>query len=115
MEDSNSIIGFLYLLNYVLISVCLFIIAHKSGHPWKWLALVPVVNLWLMCDMADVPLYYIFLFLLPYGNLILTAWLWMRISEYTNKPQWLGLLMIVPLVNVAVALYMAFYEPPIIS
>lgn len=103
------------LLADVLVSASLFVIAHKSEHPLKWLALVPLANLWLMCDMADVPIYYLLVYLVPVLGLWLFlgvyVWLWMRISENTNKPQWLGLLMLIPFVNVAVAGYMAFYEP----
>lgn len=43
--------------------------------------------------------------------LLLYAVLWMRLSENTNKSPWLGLLMLIPLFNIAVAYYMAFYEP----
>jgi glucan phosphoethanolaminetransferase (alkaline phosphatase superfamily) len=64
-----------------------------------------------MVDMADAPLWVLILLFIPYADALVYIWLWMRISENTNKSPWLGLLMIVPLVNIAAALYMAFYEP----
>lgn len=95
----------------ILVSVALLIIAYKSEHPLYWLAIIPLANLWLMCDMADVSPWCLLLFFFPIVNIIIYVWLWMRISENTNKPSWLGILMILPFVNVAVAAYMAFYEP----
>ena len=36
--------------------------------------------------------------------------LWMRIVENTNKPSWLGILMIIPVVNLAIMYYVAFVD-----
>ncbi|MHB0912595.1 MAG: DUF5684 domain-containing protein [Armatimonadota bacterium] len=103
----------IYLLGHILIALAVFIIAHKSEHPWSWLAFVPIANLWLMCDMADVEIWYMLLYFVPLINVIVYVWLWMRIAENTNKPSWLGLLMLVPFVNVGAAVYMALYEPDV--
>ncbi|HLK59014.1 MAG TPA: hypothetical protein VKU00_20810 [Chthonomonadaceae bacterium] len=37
--------------------------------------------------------------------------LWWRIAENTNKPGWLSLFMLIPIVSIFVAYYMAFVEP----
>lgn len=95
----------------ILITICVGTIAYKAGHPLFWLALIPIANLWLMVDMADAPIWTIFLFFIPLVGILAYVWLWMRISENTNKSEWLGVLMIIPFVNVATAFYMAFYEP----
>ena len=96
---------------YILSSIPVFVIAHKSQHPLSWLAFVPLASLWLMCDMGDKPIWWLLLFFIPYVNILVYALLWMAIAENTNKPSWLGILMLIPLVNLAVAYYMAFYEP----
>ncbi|HEY3298856.1 MAG TPA: hypothetical protein VGK34_09395, partial [Armatimonadota bacterium] len=59
-----------YLVADILISVAIFVIAHKSEHPLKWLAFIPLANLWLMVDMADAPLWYLLLFLVPIANIV---------------------------------------------
>lgn len=101
-----------YILGHILIAVAVFVIAFKSEHPLCWLAFIPIANLWLMIDMADAPIWLLAVAILvwPVAPFVY-IWLWMRISENTNKPSWLGLLMIFPFVNVATAMYMAFYEP----
>ena len=95
---------------YLLYTISVFVIAQKSGHEYAWLAFVPIANLWLLCDMADVGCLWALLMLVPGLNILFYAFLWMRIAENTNKPSWLGILMVVPLVNVLVACYMAFAE-----
>lgn len=94
-----------------MIAVCTFVIAYKSRHPLSWLAFVPLANAWLLCDMADKPLWWLVLLFVPWVDIVVYALIWMAIAENTNKEPWLGILMVIPLVNVAVACYMAFYEP----
>ena len=101
----------IYLIADILISVAIFFIAYKSEHSWSWLAFIPIANLWLMCDMADVPAWYILLFMLPVINVGVYLYLWSRIAENTNKPPIMAILMLVPFVNVGAAWYMAYYEP----
>ena len=97
---------------YFLETLPLFLIAQKSEHPYAWLAWVPIANFWLMCDLADVPIIWliaiiVFFPVLPLALIIL----WWRISESTNKPGWLGLFMVIPVVSIFVGYYMALVEP----
>lgn len=89
----------------------LYIIAKKSGHEYAWAAFVPFVSFWLMCDLADVSIFVVFLTLIPVLNLLVHMYLWSRIAESTNKsPAW-GVLMVVPVVSILVSFYLALYEP----
>jgi hypothetical protein len=36
--------------------------------------------------------------------------MWSEISQSTNKPAWLGFLMVIPIVNLFAGYYMAFYD-----
>ena len=103
--------NWLILIADILVSVAIFFIAYKSEHPWSWLAFIPIANLWLMCDMADVPAWYILLFGIPIVGFGVYVYVWSRIAENTNKPPVLAILMLIPFVNVGAAWYMAFYEP----
>lgn len=96
---------------YVLYTLPLFMIAKKSEHPYAWLAFVPLANLWLMCDMADKDVWWIILFFVPLINIIVYIAVWMALAENTNKPAWLGILMIFPIIGLITAYYLAFYEP----
>ena len=100
----------LLLLIGIIETLPLFIIARKCGHEYAWCAFVPFANLWLMCDLAELELWYILLLLVPYLNIIFFGLVWWRITENTNKPGWLGLLMLIPGVNLIAGYYIAFAE-----
>ncbi len=100
------------LILYILETYPLYLIAAKSGQENAWLAFVPLVNIWMMFQLADVDLWLALLLLLPGIDLLVLIWVWMRIAESTNKSSFWGILMVVPVVNLAVAWYLAVYEPP---
>ena len=111
MNGNSSGVILLELIVYIIETLPLFVIARRSAHPLAWLAWIPFANLWLMCDMTDMSLAWILLILIPFiGGAILTIMLWMRIVENTNKPSWLGILMIIPVVNLAIMYYVAFVD-----
>ncbi len=96
---------------YVIETLPLFVIAYRSEHPLSWLAWIPFANIWLMFDMAGMSLIWLLLVFVPVvGWIILAVMLWMRIVENTNKPSWLGILMIIPVVNLATMYYVAFID-----
>lgn len=95
---------------YLIETVPIYVIARKCGHEYAWLAFVPIGNLWLLCDMADMDLWCLVLWLIPYVNIILLAVVYWRIAENTNKAGWIGLLMIVPVLILLVGYYLAFGE-----
>ena len=86
-------------------------VAKKSEHPLAWLAWVPFVSLWLMSNMSDTSRLWVILsfILFPFFPYCLIL-LWWRISENANKPGLLGILMIVPVLDIAIECYMAFEE-----
>src|SRR5512143_3890275 len=98
------------ILLYVVYTLPVFVIARKSGHEYAWLAFVPLANLWLLCDMADMEIWFLIIWLVPYVNVLLMAVVWWRIAENTNKPGWIGLLMLIPGVNLLAGYYLAFVE-----
>lgn len=100
-----------FVIVYFLYTIPLFIIAYKAEHPQSLLAFIPLINIWLMLDMADLSPVWLLLCLVPFGGLVVYTYIWMRIAQYTNKSEWLGLLMLIPVVNLVTVYYMAFYEP----
>ena len=96
---------------YIIYQLPLFLIAQKGGHEMAWLAFVPIGNLWLMCDMVDANPALILLMVLPGINLCFYIYLWWQIAEYANKPGILGVLMVVPLLNIPLGWYIAMVEP----
>jgi uncharacterized membrane protein YhaH (DUF805 family) len=96
---------------YIIYALPIFIIARKSEHSCAWMAFIPLLNLWLLLDMADMELAWLLLYLIPIVNILFFIYLWMRIAENTNKSMWWGVLMVVPIVNLFVGYYLALYEP----
>lgn len=95
---------------YLIETVPIYMIARKCGRQNAWLAFVPIANLWLLCDMAEMEAWFLLILLVPYVNIVFLGFVWWRIAENTNKPGWVGLLMLLPLVNLAVGWYIAMAE-----
>jgi len=95
------------LLLYLYVSITLMIIARKSNTRNAGLAWIPIVNLFLMCQIARRPGWWVLLLLIPVVNLFVTALLWMSIAEMRDKPLWTGALMLVPVLNLLILVYLA--------
>ena len=97
------VILFLFLLSlsfialYVYFALVLSSIAKKTNTPKAWLAWIPIANLVLMLQIARVHWAFIFLFLIPWFNVIAFAWVWWELSERRGFPGWYGLLATIPL------------------
>jgi len=94
---------------YVYCALALMAIAKKTKTKLAWLAWIPVANIYLMTQIAKVP-WWTMLFLLfawvPYfGSVIviaLTIYWWWNIAAERKMPEWLGILMAVPGVNLLI-------------
>ncbi|MBI5871190.1 MAG: signal peptidase I [Actinobacteria bacterium] len=96
---------------YVYMAFSLMTIANKTGTENAWFAWVPILNVILMLQIADKPIWWIILFLIPIVNIVIAIMVWMAIAEARGFPSWWGILMIVPFVNFIVPGYLAFAEP----
>jgi len=103
------------LVFYIYSAICLQLIAKKTGQEPSWLAWVPIANLFLSCKISGLSyLWLLILFAAPIpiiGPLCITvfyAYLWCRIAVALNKPSWLGVLVIIPIVNLVIIGYLAF-------
>jgi len=105
------------ILFYIYFSLCLQFIAQKTNNGPVWLAWVPIGNLFLMCKIASLSYYWLLIVLLgfipiigPLANLAFSIFVWYRIALARNKPGWLAILLIIPLVNLIIMGYLAFSE-----
>lgn len=101
---------------YIYTAWALMVIAHKTRTENAWLAWIPIANLYLMTQISQTP-WWTFLIVLFAGlipvvgwiiSLGITAWWWWLIAERRRMPGWLGILMIIPLVNLVVIGYIAW-------
>jgi hypothetical protein len=95
---------------YAFFAYTLQLTAKKLGMENTWMAWVPVANLYLMVLMSEKPMWWLVMFFLPFANLIAFIVIWMAIAEKRGKPNWWGLLMLVPLVQFYAAYYLATSE-----
>jgi hypothetical protein len=98
-------VGFVSYLYYAL---CLYFMAQRAGTGNGWFAFIPILNVILLLQIADKPVWWILLFCIPLVNLVIAALVWMGAAEATGKASWLGLLMFIPGVNLVVLGYLAF-------
>lgn len=105
------------MVNLVVVVICWVIggitlstIARKTGTPneiWAW---IPILNILLMLQIADLPIWYIILFFVPCVNLFVIIYTWWKICEKRGKPGPISLLMLVPCVGFFVPFYVAFAD-----
>jgi hypothetical protein len=123
------------LLFYIYFSLCLYMVANRLHDDNSARAWLPGLNIYLMFDIAALKPAWIWVSyaaccgLLVFPGLAFTgipglltvifAWLytialttfaWMRIAANMGKPTWLGLLTVVPVVNLFVLGYFAFSD-----
>lgn len=100
----------LWLVLYVYFAICLQILAKKTNTPNGWLAWIPIGNIFLMISIAQKPLWWILLLLIPIVNIIMAIIIWMAIAERRGQPNWFGILTIVPFVGLFVPGYLALFD-----
>lgn len=115
---------------YLYFSLCFFLIARKLDLSGAWLAFVPILQIWVMVASAGKSVLSFLLLFSPIigigiavvnplvGGIIAVAgmvvsfllyiYLWMCISENVGESKWLGLLILVPVANIALPGYLAF-------
>ena len=98
----------LWVALYIYLALCLQILAEKTNTPNSWLAWIPIADIFLMLQIAQKPLWWFLLFLIPIVNIVIGIIIWMKIAERTGKPSWLGVLLIVPVIGIAIPGYLAF-------
>jgi hypothetical protein len=104
-------------LVYLYFSFCLQLIAKLTNQEPAWLAWIPIANFFLMCKIASlsylwllvIPIFFV-PFVGPFINLGFFGFLYYRIALARKKPGWIGILAIIPLVNLVIVGYLAFSE-----
>jgi hypothetical protein len=104
------VFAIIFLAVYIYSALALMAIAKKTKTPNAWLAWIPVVNTYLVIQMAKQPWWHIFALLLSfipvvggYAFLALSAFWWWKIAENIGRDGWQGILMVIPVVNLIMA------------
>lgn len=103
-----AVIVILSLGLYVYMSLCLQVIAKKTGTSNGWLAWIPIINFFLWLKVARRPMWWFILLLIPFVNIIITVIGWMDIAKLRQKAGWWGVMFIIPVMNLIAPGYLAF-------
>ncbi|MFC2038179.1 DUF5684 domain-containing protein [Chloroflexota bacterium] len=95
---------------YAWIAVCVQTIARKTGTPNGWLAWIPFANVYLLCKIAGWSGWWVLAVFVPLLNVVMMIVWWWAVAEKRNKPGWLGILIIIPIVNYVILGILAFSE-----
>lgn len=108
---------FVMVIFYIYSAICIMFVAKKTGKEPAWLAWIPIGNLFLLCKVAGLTYWWLlilFVYIIPVaGPLLFLAffgYLWYKVALARNKPGWVGILVVIPLVNLIVMGYLAFSE-----
>ena len=108
MAGLSNVVLIVFSVLYIYGSLCLYLIAKKLDVQAAWTAWVPIAQVWAFLSSAGKSLVWILLLLVPLLNAIVGVYLWMCITENLGKNKWLGLLMILPFVNLVFLGILAF-------
>jgi len=97
-----------WIVIYAYFALAFMAIAKKTNTPNAWMAWVPILNLWLMIQVAQKEAWWIILFFVPIANIVAMIVVMMAVAERVGKPSWWGVLMIVPVANLIVPGYLAW-------
>lgn len=95
---------------YIYTSLCLYLIAKKMNVAEAWAAWIPIIQVWPFLTSAGKPCWWIILLLIPFVNAVVGVYLWMCIAENLGRNKWLGLLMVLPIVNLVLMGVLAFVK-----
>ncbi|MFC1646246.1 hypothetical protein ACFL2Y_03605 [Candidatus Omnitrophota bacterium] len=111
-----TLVLLLFILPYIYYAITLQMIATKAGTENPWLAWIPIANIYLECNIAGKPGWWVLIRLLsvfipfvgPIITIIITIIVWMGISEARHKPAWIGIFSIIPPLSLFMWGYLAF-------
>jgi len=98
------------LLSYLAWGIALYLIAKKTRTENPWMAWVPVLNLFLLVSIARLGCLWVLALFVPCVGFFAAIYVWWKICELRGKPGILSVLMLIPGVNLLVALYLGLAD-----
>ena len=112
----GAVMWLIILAAYLYFAYALFKIAQKTGHSGNaWWAFIPILNTFLLIQMAGRPWYWFLLCLVPLVNVIIFAVLWIDVAKACSQPPVWGFLTILPFINFVSIGVLAFSGPQRLS
>lgn len=98
------------LVFYVFFCICAKRICLKANVDPGILIWIPIVQLIPMFQAAKLNPLWIIGLIVPVLNIVVAVMLWWKLCEALNKPGVLGLLMLIPVANIGLIIYLAFVD-----
>lgn len=100
---------------YIYAAIAIMTIAKKTKTKNRWLAFIPIANIYLLTQMAGKSGWLTLLVLADFmlGGLATTAlviWMFWIIAKKIKYPEWMSLLLLVPVVNLVVLGIFAWHK-----
>ena len=92
----------------IFYAVALQKLAERTGTENEWMAWIPLAHQYLALQVARKPGWWILLFFVPIIQILINIPIWMGIAEARGKNRWLGLLALLPIVNLIMVAMLAF-------
>ncbi len=99
-----------FVILYAVYGYALSTLAKKTGTPnevWAW---IPILNIVLLLQIAQLEVWYIIGFFIPCVNFATLVYVWWKVCERRGKPGALALLNLVPCLNFFFPLYIALVD-----
>ena len=106
MDDALALT--LFVCFWAAWGISLQTIAKKTETPNGWFGWIPFLNVILMIQIAQKPLWWLLLLMIPLVNIVVACMLFMGIAYQVNKPKWVGAVTLVPVIGWFVLPYLAF-------
>ena len=84
---------------YLFFAGCLYKIAKRTKTENAFLSFIPLGNLYIMTEIAQKPVWWIVLLLIPIVNIIASILVWVKICKRMGRPAWWVVLLLIPVVN----------------
>lgn len=84
---------------YVYFALAFSTIARKTNTPNAWMAWIPFLNMILLLNVAQKPVWWILLFFIPFVNIAILVIVWMGVAKARGRPDWSGVFIIAPIAN----------------
>lgn len=108
MENQLGIAPLLLALAiYAFFSYCLVTLGKKLSDDRPWWGWIPILQVLLMLRLAQLSYWWFLGLLVPFVNIGVAIFVWVRIANRRSKPGWVGALMIIPGLDLFVLGYLA--------
>ena len=87
---------------YLYFAIALMSVARKTNTLYSWFAFIPILNLILMAQVAQVSVWTVILAFIPFVNIIVMIWWWWKIAKARGRPGWWAILLLIPVVNLII-------------